>query len=165
VAAAQPAPPMVAPALIEERSKTAPVELPKHQRYRGEAELDGYVLEERWRPALAIPGLVLVGVTYFSGLGVGSIDDFDNKKGFLAVPVIGPWLTLLSREDDCDDEDICPARRLLIASGVMQTVGLGLVIVGTTWSKRLWVREDVAVSLAPHQFAHGGYGAALSGTF
>lgn len=148
----------------EQRLELSWRELPKHRPYRGEEELDGYVLQERWRKGLVIPGVALIGAAYFSGLAVASFDDFDNQKGFLALPVAGPWLTLLTRDDDCTS-DVCGPRRLLTASGVIQAVGLGMTIVGATWQKRLWVREDLAVQLAPQQFAFGGFGAGVSGVF
>lgn len=124
----------------------------------------GYVLEEQTRRALVIPGVAVVGALYITGIiTTGVLQDFPNKTGFLAIPVAGPWITLVSRETSCDDPNVettidgsleCDEDkaldRLLILDGLLQAVGTALIVTGFTWTKSVWVREDLAnIQLVP----------------
>jgi hypothetical protein len=133
--------------------------LPHTQKYReDQPPPPGYVLEERARRGLVIAGVAVVGAFYFTGIiTTGVLQDFPNKTGFLAVPVVGPWITLLARDSscvsgdlslDCESEDV--AKRLLIADGLIQALGTACLVTGFTWTKSVWVREDLAnVRLVP----------------
>jgi hypothetical protein len=100
---------------------------------------------------LVIGGIVAIGAPYISGLLIaGAAMDFPNKSAFLAVPVAGPWLTLATRDTcedsgdvfDCTDDEI--ARRVLLFDGIIQALGTALLVTGFTWTKTVWLREDLA---------------------
>lgn len=127
--------------------------MPATQPYRGE-ELSppGYVLDEQVRRPFVIGGAAAIGAGYISGLIVGGVlGDFPNKSIFLVIPAAGPWVTLATRKTctprpdvllDCAGDDL--AQRLLIADGLVQTIGVGLLVTGFVWTKSIWLREDLA---------------------
>lgn len=128
--------------------------LPPTQRYRDHLPPPpGYVLEEQVRRGLLIPGISVVGAAYISGLLVtGVFQNFPNKTGYLAVPLAGPWITMVARDSSCDEDSIgdrecardVAVDRLLVLDGLVQAIGAALIVTGVTWTKSLWVREDLA---------------------
>jgi hypothetical protein len=140
----------------------------------------GYRLERRPRTGLIIAGAVITAVPYFIGLSIASAAKFDNATGFLAIPAIGPWLTLAVRDDsNCYDEfngtgvstsRYCPADAgvvtLLVLDALVQTTGALLFVIGISSDRELLVRQDVAkLRLTPLRFNGGGHGVGLRGTF
>lgn len=132
--------------------------LPKTRPYRDDAPPpDHYVLSDEPRRGLVIGGIVAVGVPYITGLFVAGVGmDFPNKSAFLAVPIAGPWITLATR-DGCTDNTIsCTddrlARSMLMLDGIFQGLGTALLVTGFTWTKTMWIREDLAqnIDLVPH---------------
>jgi hypothetical protein len=72
----------------------APEELP----YRvGDLVPLGYHVEQRPRGDTVAAGSVLFGLSYGIAVAVGASDGFENKKGFLLLPVFGPVLTAGTR--------------------------------------------------------------------
>lgn len=134
-------------------------------RYRDDqAAPPGYVLEEQARRGLVIPGVAVVGALYITGLiTTGVLQSFPNKTGFLAIPVAGPWITLVTRDTSCDAVDLDTSLdsslecdedkaldRLLVLDGLVQAIGTALIVTGFTWTKSVWVREDLAsINLVP----------------
>lgn len=110
----------------------APVDpRPKYLPYReGEPPPPGYVFDEEMRRGPLIGGLITLGVPYLIGLLVASQENYSNKKGYLLIPAVGPWLTLLARDSSCDPtlpisdcvEDSA-SRFALVLSGILQTGG------------------------------------------
>lgn len=159
---AEPSPAPTAVAVAPASRTVAPVplaSLPPTQRYREhQAPPPGYVLEEQARRVLVIPGIALVGALYITGIiTTGVLQEFPNKTGFLAIPVAGPWITWGTRTSSCDDIDSenslsssldCDEDkaldRLLVLDGMLQAVGAALIVTGFTWTKSIWVREDLA---------------------
>jgi hypothetical protein len=141
----------------------------------------GYRLEKRPRTGLIIAGAVVTAVPYFIGLSIASAAKFDNATGFLAIPAIGPWLTLAVRDNNnCYDEfnsvngvstsRYCPADAgvvtLLVLDALVQTTGALLFVIGIASDRELLVRQDVAkLRLTPLRFNGGGHGLGLRGTF
>lgn len=129
----------------------------------------GYTVEERVRRGPIIAGSIVFGVPYMLGLLTASADDFPNHSGWLAVPVVGPWVTLVSREETCDagfdyEDEVeyeCrgtdPVQTLLVLDALMQTTGAVLFVWGVSSSKKVLVRDDVAWSLTPARVG-SGYG-------
>jgi hypothetical protein len=150
--AAPPAPP-AAPETAGPPTAVVPLSsLPETVAYRrGRAAPEGYVLTEEPRRGFVIGGVAVVGAAYLTGLMVtGVAMDFPNKTAFLAIPVAGPWITLATRDKRCDDDITLDctgdelARRMLIVDGLVQAVGVGLIAAGMTWTKSVWLREDLA---------------------
>jgi hypothetical protein len=141
----------------------------------------GYRLERRPRTGLIIAGAVVTAVPYFIGLSIASAAKFDNSTGFLAIPAIGPWLTLAVRDNNnCYDQfsgnssvstsTYCPADAgvvtLLVLDALVQTTGALLFVIGIASDRELLVRQDVAkLRLTPLRFNGGGHGVGLRGTF
>jgi len=135
----------------------------------------GYHVEERPRQAPITVGLIIGGAAYAIGLFAASSDGFANGKGWLVVPVLGPWLAMGARKNrcaplssstsvsyvsDCLDDD--SARALLILDGIHQAAGALLVVMGLT-IKRSWaVRDGVQVQVLP-QFQADRVGLSLVG--
>jgi hypothetical protein len=140
----------------------------------------GYRLEKRPRTGLIIAGAVVTAVPYFIGLSIASAAKFENATGFLAIPAIGPWLTLAVRENSsCYNRfngtttvssDYCPADAgvvtLLVMDALIQTTGALLFVIGIASDRELLVRQDVAkLRLTPLRFNGGGHGLGVRGTF
>jgi hypothetical protein len=119
-----------------------------------------------------IAGAITAGVPYLLGLLVASSENFSNKRGFLVVPGVGPWLTLLTRDSTCDrdlpisecTEDFS-TRLILTIDGMLQTGGALLVAYGVFNPKRRYVLENVgALRFSPRLYP-GGVGLGASGKF
>src|SRR5690606_23934664 len=107
---------------------------PPRARYiEGTPLLEVYHIEDRANRGLVVGGAALIAVPYFIGaFGAMSVQG-DGNTGYLAIPVIGPWLTLGARGSSCGEIgepspggfDCFMDRAgsgLLVASGVMQTI-------------------------------------------
>lgn len=126
--------------------------LPRTRPYRDDAPPpEHYILSDEPRRGLVIGGVIAVGVPYITGLLIAGVaQDFPNKSAFLAIPVVGPWITLATRDTceeqsgvlDCASSDL--ARRALLFDGIFQGLGTALLVTGFTWTKSVWLREDLA---------------------
>ena len=152
--------------------------LPPRKRYReGDPIPPGYRLEETVRKGPIIAGAIVLGVPYVIGLSVASQRGFENESHWLAVPGLGPWMTLAAR-DGCDDDrssndeddDLADCvgdvllGTVLTLDGLMQATGSVLLIVGLTSKKEVLVREDLALTVRPIRIGRG-HGLGISGTF
>jgi hypothetical protein len=156
------------------RSYEPPLELP----YRKGAPIPtGYHLEERPRTGLITAGWIVTAIPYGVGLVAGASASFHNASGWLAVPFVGPWLTLGRRDYSCDDlnedddssEGLGCAGDVLIATGlildgVMQATGGTLLLFGYTTSKTTLVRNDAVLRIRPVRVGTG-HGIGFDGTF
>lgn len=162
-AAPAPAPVAAAPAPAPVAAPVAPSiplsSLPRTRPYRDEGvPPEGYILSEQPRRGFVIGGVAALGAAYITGLIIsGVVLDFPNKSAFLAIPAAGPWITLATRDTcdenssivlDCADDEL--ARRALVGDGIVQALGVALMVTGLTWTKSVWIREDLAnVQLVP----------------
>lgn len=145
-----------------------PAHAPPKLKYReGDPIPPGYHLEEHARMGPIITGYAVGGSAYGIGLLAGAADGFDNEKGYLLLPVLGPWLTLSQRQGCADSYIGCDffAPLMLVMSGLMQGAGATLILVGHAAPRTWLVRDDVTVSVLPVPMGEQGYGAALTGTF
>jgi hypothetical protein len=132
----------------------------------------GYHLEERPRRGLVIAGWLAAGIPYGLGLTFAASSDFENESGWLAVPFLGPWLTLQKRDYGCDDDDEADDHSCLedaviaplILSGIAQTAGGTLLLVGYLATKTYAVRNDVSYVVVPSRVG-SGYGLTWAGEF
>ena len=165
------------------RPATPGLFLPPMLPYREGAEIpDGYELERSRNTGLMVGGGVVFGVGYVTAFAIAASKGFDRANGLLAVPVIGPWISLTRRESPCDIEDVevkedaqkCVNSALdeaaLIAviaiDGLVQGVGAGLFLGGALSTREQLVRKDVArVTVAPQRMGRSGYGLGLTGAF
>jgi hypothetical protein len=137
-------------------------------------------LEEGPAKTPLIIGGVVFGIPYATGLGIGAAQGFENSSGWLAAPVLGPWLALSGRRDPCDgakdkqqfDSDVgkCVAepmiRGMLVLDGVLQASGAVLMIIGASSSESHVVKKTPPpVAAAPTPMGRSGYGVAVAGIF
>jgi hypothetical protein len=139
----------------------------------------GYHVEERPRRGMLIAGPIVLGVPYVLGLTVASSENFPNSTGWLAVPALGPWITLAARHrsGSCTDSfnGTCAnfdstvdstTRTFLILDGLGQTLGAVLFIYGLASPKKVVARDFVgSLHLAPSKIGRDGYGGFVTGTF
>ena len=133
---------------------------PRYLPYRvGEPAPPGYIFDEQVRRGPLIGGLITLGVPYLIGLLVASQENYSNKKGYLLVPVLGPWLTLITRDSSCDPtlpisdciEDSA-SRFVLVLDGILQTGGAVLASSGIFNTRKrymLKLEEGPASSALP----------------
>jgi hypothetical protein len=85
----------------------------------------GYRLESRPRWGY----IVLAGVDFaaFYGFTVAfaAHDHFENQKGWLMIPAIGPFITAVTRDGHHDE---VPAFGPLVLDGLIQTFGLAFLL-------------------------------------
>ncbi len=165
------------------RPATTGLFLPPVLPYREGAEIpEGYELESSRNTGLMVGGGVVFGVGYVIAFGIAASKGFDRPNAMLAVPVIGPWISLTRRESPCDIEDVevkedaqtCVNSALdeaaLIAviaiDGLVQGVGAGLFLGGVFSTRQQLVRKDVArIHVAPQRMGRSGYGLGVIGVF
>ena len=142
----------------------------------------GYHLEDRIRKGPFVTGLAIGGAAYMLSVSIAAGDSFENQKGWLLLPAIGPWITLLARDDTCDVstttigsvdeardcayEASSAAEVLLVFDGILQGTGLLLVTIGLAAPRTVLVRDDAAeLVVQPVRVGRSGYGMGLSGSF
>ena len=144
----------------------APQELPY---YEGAGTPAGYVLVEKVRKGLVIPGAIIFGVFYSISVSVASGHDFGGDEGWLAVPVLGPFITASKLDKECDSyscEEPVDTRTLLAMDGVAQVAGSVLLITGLTLKQKVYVRRYSAeLTAVPTRVGRDGYGLGVVGTF
>ena len=132
----------------------------------------GYHRETRPRTDLQTAGAVTLGVSYgLAALGGGFLMFFTNllppagegfrfgDVAFLFVPVAGPFLQMPKAEGNPTVD------ALLAIDGLGQVAGATLLVVGMTWPKTIFVRDDLGhIDIIPMKLAGGG-GLGLVGTF
>jgi hypothetical protein len=135
---------------------------------------EGYHIEERANRGLVGGGAALIAVPYFIGaLGALSVQG-DGNSGYLAIPILGPWLTLGNRESSCGEiGEPSPGgfdcfmdqagSGLLITSGVMQALGTGMIVLGLVNTREYAVADYATVRFTPVATPSSG-GLVVSGT-
>lgn len=144
--------------------------LPKRRPYNGETTMSGYVLTERYRWWMVIGGGALFAVGYIGALSEGSAEDFHDGLGFTVIPVAGPWIALGVHDQHCETEFVggcveSDVEAHLIGLGILQAVGAVLLPAGLLAPYKVWLREDLAVSVTPSSVGATGQGLMLRGTF
>lgn len=135
---------------------------------------EGYHIEHRANRGLVGGGAALFAVPYLIGaFGAISVQG-EGSSGWLGIPLVGPWLALGQRESSCGEiGEPSPGgfdcfadsagSGLLITSGVMQAVGVGMITLGLIQTREYAVADFAKVRLAPMATASGG-GLILSGS-
>jgi len=147
----------------------------------------GYHVEDVGSLGLVYGGIALAGIPYVAGVAVAVGYGFSHGSIWLLLPVAGPFVAMGSRNIDCqldrfqydpnvelkDIEQQCldsaldevTAIAFLTASGLFQTSGALLMVVGAASSEQQLVHNEVAgVSLLPIA-GPGLLGAVASGRF
>lgn len=117
---------------------------------------------------LLVGGATMIAVTYLPGVVVAATSDHDGDKN-LYIPLVGPWIDLIDRGGcgtSCETE--AAYKTLLVASGVAQLVGTGLVFASFLVPEK---RERTIYSpssrplVVPTQMGRAGAGLAVIGRF
>lgn len=149
----------------------------------------GYRVESRVSTGLVVTGSVTFALAYFMGLGLALNDDFNNGTGWLAVPLAGPWAAIGAREAKCKIRNdvstperlsgaISDARRcfdsaseeattigLVAGSGIIQVVGLALLVAGVADQTQELVRKPKRLRVMALPRLNGGLDVGLSVQF
>jgi hypothetical protein len=135
----------------------------------------GYKLRSQSRRGLVIAGAIVTGVPWVISTTAAVGNNFDDKTGYLLIPGIGPWLTLLAGggkdgtcavgSDYCYRSDRSGVRAALTLDGLVQTAGATMFVLGLAFPRKRLIREDVTVGFAPTSFGPGSYGLGAIGTF
>lgn len=153
-----------------------PARYPARYRYvEGTPLPEGYHLESRANRGLVIGGAATFGIPYLIGtFGTLSVMG-DGNTGWLAIPVLGPWLTLANRRTSCGEiGEPSPGgfecfsdeagNGLLIASGVLQALGTAMIAIGLVHTKEYAVADYAKWHVTPVATPKGDYGLVVSGT-
>jgi hypothetical protein len=146
------------------------MELPYEE---GEPIPQGYRLVEQKRRGLIIAGSLTAGIPWVFSVTAATAANFDNKAGYLVVPVLGPWLMLLSggaKDRECASNEFCESSRsgtraVLVFDGLAQTAGAAMFVIGMAVPRKRLLRSDVTVSVLPTPLGRDGYGLGAVGTF
>lgn len=149
--------------------------LPPRYRYiEGTPLPEGYHLETRSNRGLVFGGAAMVGIPYLIGtFGTLSVLG-DGNTGWLAIPVVGPWLTLANRDTSCGEiGEPSPGgfecfsdevgNGLLIASGIMQALGTVMIAFGVANTREYAVADYANLHITPVATPNGNYGLVVSG--
>jgi hypothetical protein len=109
--------------------------------------------------------LFTTGATLFVAGYIPALLEARDDKSELAVPLVGPWLTLFSLPDCTAREPFCEhstvSRVFLIADGALQLAGVGMMVGSVTRRDR---EHDRGLRVRPTA-SRGGPGVVLSGRF
>jgi hypothetical protein len=177
----QPPPPAIVepppPAVYHDGRELSPgARRPPRYRYvEGTPLPEGYHLESRVNRGLVFGGAAMVGIPYLIG-AFGTLSVLgEGNTGYLAIPVIGPWLTLANRSTNCGEiGEPSPGgfecfsdeagNGLLIASGVMQALGTAMIVFGVLNTREYAVADYAGLHITPVATPRGDYGLVVSGT-
>jgi hypothetical protein len=139
----------------------APEELP----YRaGDAIPLGYHLERTARETYIEAGIVAFGIGYASAIAVGASDGFENKKGYVLIPLVGPLFTINSRDrrnDSASQSGFVFFETVIDLA--LQATGAGAVLLEEVRPKTRLVRDTaLRLSVSP-QLARDFVGLSLTG--
>jgi len=127
----------------------------------------GYHHETRVRKGLVISGSVVFGVLYlysslFAAIGADAADGGENKLGYMAIPVLGPFLEM----SQTSGPGSATADYLLALDGLAQAAGVTMLVCGLMYPKHLLVRNDLAsMTVVPMKIGLEGTGAGIVGRF
>lgn len=135
----------------------------------------GYRVAKQPRRGLITGGAIMTGIGWSLSLTAAVAADFEDKTGYLVVPVLGPWLMLATggAKDDCYSysatssycDNNAGLRSVLVLDGLLQTAGAIMIVAGAAIPKVRLVREDITVGFVPTTFGAGSAGIGAVGSF
>jgi len=137
---------------------------------------EGYTVVDRPATGLLSAGLVGLGVAYGIGVIIGASQGFENGTGLLAIPVIGPYAAVGTREYECQVSTVAAAKRctvgevqivtLIAVDGLAQTAGALVAVAGLVSGNKELVRNDlVEVNVTPPTGGRSGWNVTVRGAF
>jgi hypothetical protein len=136
----------------------------------------GYQIEVTRPTGLIVAGVITLGGAYAYAVGSAAAGGFEKGEGWLAIPVVGPWKALASRDEvcaglaeaedfnqgktivnNCIDEVVKEGVRLTVIAfdGVMQIFGAGLLVAGLLSQEMHLVRNDLVPVTRPATRSRG----------
>jgi hypothetical protein len=127
----------------------------------------GYEIVKRPATGLLAGGLVGLGIAYTTGVVFAAVNGFENGTGWLAVPIVGPWGAIGSRDyETCRTRTVAEAKACVrnavkevqvitffAVDGIGQLAGGLVTLAGLVSSKEELIRSDlvekVQVSVVP----------------
>jgi len=136
----------------------------------------GYAVVDRPATGLVTAGVIGLGATYATALIIAASQGFENGTGLLAVPVIGPYAAIATREYDCEVDTVSKAKActadetqivtLMAVDGLAQTAAVLVAVAGLISTKKELVRSDLLeVTVTPPVSARGGWNFGVRGEF
>jgi len=184
-AAAAPAAPKPAPAPVAPPPAALPSPLPVGfypaiLPYRAGLPIPpGYHVEHRAATGMIGGGLATLLLGYGTAIVLGATADVKDGTGWLALPVIGPWLAIGARSYHCSNDPTLANQcvsgafgevqtiAILSADAVVQATGAVLFVAGLASGRDELVRSDLPVSvrITPRAVGANGFGLGVDGRF
>jgi hypothetical protein len=135
----------------------------------------GYELQNHIRVGYVISGSIVGGIGYgLSAVVALSGNPTDFQRGWLMVPVLGPFISMATQTETCERGYPVPEQcgknsgtvLGLAILGTMQVVGGALFAYGELSRKpRLVLKQEYSLHLTPAAIGQGGYGLTAFGEF
>ena len=159
------------------RTATASPDAPPLLPYReGMPVPSGYTLVDRPATGLITAGVIGLGISYATGVIIAASQGFDNGTALLALPIIGPYAAIGTREYACEVNTVAAAKKctadetqivtLMAVDGLAQTAGALVAVAGLMSGTKELVRSDLPeVSVTPPVSARSGWQFSVRGDF
>lgn len=132
--------------------------------YQGMPVPPGYDVVKHPASGLITGGVIGLSISYGTAVIVGATQGFDNAAGWMAVPLVGPFIAIADRNyEQCQTATVAQARRCVTEAvgqvqyitfaavdGVFQVASALVLLAGAVSSKDELIRQDlVHVKAAP----------------
>jgi hypothetical protein len=141
----------------------------------------GYQIVNHPATGIITGGVVGLGASYGAALIVGATQGFKNATGWLAAPIIGPWIAISARSyNQCQTSTVALARRcvegavgevqfitFVAVDGVFQLASGFLTLAGFLSAREELIREDLLpkVSVIPPSPGRREWALSVQGRF
>lgn len=134
--------------------------------YQGMPVPPGYDVVPHPASGLITAGIIGMSVSYGTAVIVAAAQGFDNAAGWMAAPVVGPFISIAARDyEQCKTATVAQARRCVTEAvgqvqyitfaavdGVFQIASVLVIVAGAVSSRDELIRQDlVHVKVAPGQ--------------
>jgi hypothetical protein len=132
-----------------------PVALPAYGKF---PPPPGYIEKVQFNRGLIGVGTGVFLATYGLGIAYAAATGFKQQSGWVAAPVVGPFIAAAQRDLDCEGTPSTPAAveacqretmseagavAILAGIGIGHVLGVSLLAAGLLDRRRIWLREDL----------------------